>query len=140
MIIMSVDLGLARTGIALCDADESLAFPKTVIKEYNYARLIDKIILLAREYGAELIVMGHPKNMDGSEGERANACRQAAEEIESKSNIKTVLWDERCTTVVAHNILTMNDRHGKKRKETVDAVAATVILEGYLASRKNKKI
>lgn len=139
MIIMSVDLGLARTGIALCDKDEALAFPKTVIKEYNQIRLIEKIALLAKEYGAELIVMGHPKNMDGSEGERALACRQAAEEIESKSGIKTVLWDERCTTVVAHNILSMNDRHGKKRKQTVDAVAATVILEGFLEARRNKK-
>ena len=136
MIIMSVDLGLARTGIAVSDNTESFAFPKTVIHEYNREKLIDKICALAAEYGAGEIVVGLPKNMDGSMGERAVTCKEIAEEIGDKSGKKTVLWDERLTTSAAHNVLNMNDKRGKKRKEIVDAVAAVIILEGYLASKR----
>lgn len=137
MKIMSVDLGKARTGIALSDESESFAFPKEVITEYNPDRLITKIADKSKELGAALIVVGHPKNMDGSEGERAQECAAIAEKIGEISGIKTVLWDERCTTVSAHTILNYNDTRGKKRKETVDAVAAVMILEDYLRYRKN---
>jgi len=140
MIIMSVDLGLARTGVAVSDSGENFAFPKTVITEYNAERLVSKVCECAKEYGAQLIVVGLPKNMDGSEGERADTCRQMAAQIEEKSGIKTDMWDERCSTVQAHTLLDMNDKHGKKRKQVIDAVAAVVILEGYLAARKNKKV
>ena len=140
MIIMSLDIGLARTGIALCDESETLAFPKGVIKEYNFERLLEKICTIASENSVRLIVVGHPKNMDGSEGERALACAKAAKEIELKSKIKTVLWDERRTTVTAQNILCMNKKYGKKRKESIDMVAATVILESYLSARKNGSV
>lgn len=136
MIIMSVDLGLARTGIAVSDNTESFAFPKTVVHEYNREKLINKICALATEYGAVEIVVGLPKNMDGSMGERAVTCKEIAEEIGNKSGKKIVLWDERLTTSAAHNVLNMNDRRGKKRKEIVDAVAAVIILEGYLANKK----
>lgn len=134
---MSVDLGKARTGIAVSDPSEQFAFPKTVITEYNTDRLIDKICNCAKEYEAELIVVGLPKNMDGSLGERAQECTDIAEKIKVASQIETVMWDERSTTVLAHNYLSMNDTRGKKRKQTVDAVAAVVILESYLARRKN---
>lgn len=137
MIIMSVDLGKARTGIALSDSGESFAFPKTVITEYNTARLIDKICTLANEYKAELIVVGLPKNMDGSIGSRAEECREIAEEIQKTSGIQTVLWDERCTTLSAHTALNFTNTRGKKRKSVVDAVAAVIILEDYLNYRKN---
>ena len=140
MIIMSVDLGLARTGIAISDIGENFAFPKTVIHEYNREKLIDKICVLACEYGAEEIVVGLPKNMDGTLGERAVTCQEIASEIGDKTSLKTVLWDERCTTIAAHNVLNMNDKRGKKRKEVVDAVAAVIILEGYLESKKMKKL
>ena len=136
MIIMSVDLGLARTGVAVSDASCQFAFPKTVITEYNTERLIDKLCDLAKEYEAERIVVGLPKNMDGSLGERAQTCSEIAGKIGEKSGIQTVLWDERCTTVTAHNYLSMNDVRGKKRKQTVDAVAAVIILEDYLRSLK----
>lgn len=139
MIIMSVDLGKARTGIAVSDAAESFAFPKTVITEYSEERLVQKICAVAKEYGAELIVAGLPKNMDGSEGFRAEECRATAKKIGEASGIEVVLWDERCTTVSAHTVLNMNDTRGKKRKQTVDAVAAVMILEDYLGFRKNKK-
>ncbi|MGN0451208.1 MAG: Holliday junction resolvase RuvX [Acutalibacteraceae bacterium] len=137
MIIMSVDLGKARTGIAVSDSGESFAFPKTVITEYNTERLINKISTLANEYGAELIVVGYPKNMDGSSGSRAEECKEIAERIGLASGKNTVLWDERCTTVSAHTALNFTDTRGKKRKEVIDAVAAVIILEDYLKYRKN---
>lgn len=137
MIIMSVDLGKARTGIAVSDEGEQFAFPKTVITEYNTDRLVEKVCECAKDCKAGLIVVGLPKNMDGSLGERAQECTEIAEKIKTASQIETVMWDERSTTVLAHNYLNMTDTRGKKRKQTVDAVAAVIILEGYLAKRKN---
>lgn len=137
MIIMSVDLGKARTGIALSDSGESFAFPKTVITEYNTEKLVKKIAALSGEYGAELIVVGYPKNMDGTAGSRAQECKEIAEKIGAASCKETVLWDERCTTVSAHTALNYTDTRGKKRKEVIDAVAAVIILEDYLKFRKN---
>lgn len=134
MIIMSVDLGKARTGIAVSDATNQFAFPKDVITEYHADRLIEKVCKKATEYSAERIVVGYPKNMDGTLGERAQECAAIAEQIKTTSGIETVLWDERCTTVTAHNYLSMNNVRGKKRKQTVDAVAAVIILEDYLRS------
>ena len=136
MLIMSVDLGKARTGIALSDQGESFAFPKTVIPKYNPEKLVEKIVGLAKEYSAELIVVGLPKNMDGSLGFRARECTETAEKIKELSGIETILWDERCTTVSAHTALNFTDTRGKKRKEVVDAVAATIILEDYLKRRQ----
>ena len=137
MIIMSVDLGKARTGIAVSDSGESFAFPKTIITEYNTEKLVKKVAALANEYGAELIVVGYPKNMDGSLGSRAEECKEIAEKIGATSGKETVLWDERCTTVSAHTALNFTDTRGKKRKEVIDAVAAVIILEDYLKFRKN---
>lgn len=140
MIIMSVDLGKARTGIAVSDSGESFAFPKTVINEYNEEKLIGKICDEAKSHSAELIVVGLPKNMDGSLGWRAEECSEIAEKIKEKSGLPVELWDERCTTVSAHTALNFTDTRGKKRKNVVDAVAAVIILEDYLAYRKNKKL
>ena len=134
MIIMSVDLGKARTGIAVSDPSGQFAFPKDVITEYNTDRLVEKVCAKAQEYSAERIVVGYPKNMDGSLGERAEECAAIAEQIKTASGIEIVLWDERCTTITAHNYLSMNNVRGKKRKQTVDAVAAVIILEDYLRS------
>ena len=139
MIIMSVDLGKARTGIAISDNNESFAFPKDVITEYNTDRLIEKICTKAMEYSAKRIVVGLPKNMDGSIGWRAEECSEIAEKIKEKSGIETVMWDERCTTVSAHTALNFTDTRGKKRKNVVDAVAAVIILEDYLTYIKNQK-
>lgn len=137
MIIMSVDLGKARTGIAVSDKSEHFAFPKCVITEYNTEKLVAKICDCAKEYSAQLIVVGFPKNMDGSVGQRAVECKEIAEKIAEKSGIESVLWDERCTTVSAHTALNFTDTRGKKRKNVVDAVAAVIILEDYLGFRKN---
>ena len=139
MILLSVDLGKARTGIAVSDEGESFAFPREVITEYNPERLIEKIIASAKETGAGRIVVGYPKNMDGSAGERAEECAAIARKITEQSGIETVLWDERCTTVSAHTLLNETDTRGKKRKRVIDAVAAVIILEDYLRSRKEPR-
>ncbi len=139
MKIMSVDLGNARTGIAISSPDENFAFPKGVITEYNKDKLVKKICDTAKELGAELIVAGLPKNMDGSEGFRAEECREIADKISAVSGLEVALWDERLTTLSAHTVLSMNDVSSKKRKATVDAVAAVMILEDYLAFRKRKR-
>ncbi len=138
MYIMSVDLGKARTGIALSDIGESFAFPKCVITEYNEEKLCEKIVNKAKELSAELIVVGLPKNMDGSLGFRAQECTAIAEKLKELSGIRIVMWDERCTTVSAHTALNYTNTRGKKRKETVDAVAAVIILEDYLNFRRSQ--
>ncbi len=139
MVIMSVDLGLARTGIAVSDAGEVYAFPRTVIHERNAERLVSKIADLASEFQAELIVVGYPKNMNGSVGERAQTCAELAEKIGQASGVETVLWDERCTTISAYATLNSNNVRGAKRKAAVDAEAACIILQDYLDYRKNMK-
>ncbi|MBE6766074.1 MAG: Holliday junction resolvase RuvX [Ruminococcaceae bacterium] len=136
MIIMSVDLGDARTGIAVCDKGESFAFPKGVIKEYNKDKLLDKLCEKAKELGAELLVVGYPRNMDGSAGFKAQECEALGKRLSEMCSLPLVLWDERCTTVSAHTALNYTDTRGKKRKEIVDAVAATIILEDYLKRRQ----
>ena len=138
MVIMSVDLGLARTGIALCDAMQTLAFPKTVIHEHNKQRLVEKVSALAKEYSAQRIVVGLPRNMDGTEGERAQTCREIAELIAQQSGVEVVMRDERNSTVSAYTALNAGDVRGKKRKDVVDAVAATIILQDYIDYLKNQ--
>lgn len=135
---MSVDLGLARTGIAASDINETFAFPKTVITEYNPERLIEKIAACAKEYGAGKIVVGLPVNMDGTKGDRAKYCEETALKIAEKTGLCVDLADERCTTVQASRYLDMNDTRGKKRKQVIDAVAAVVILEDYLKGQKSR--
>lgn len=135
---MSVDFGDSRTGIAVCDKSEMLASPLTVITEYNFERCAEKVAELAQKEKAELIVVGYPKNMNNTIGERAEKCQKFAELVSGLSGISTELWDERSTTVTAHNYLNETNVRGKKRKAVVDAVAATIILETYLAYRKNR--
>lgn len=137
MIIMSVDLGTARTGIAVSDKSEGFAFPRCVIFEYNREKLIDKILNEAKGCQAEKIVVGLPKNMDGSLGFKAKECTEIADIIKEKFGGEVVMWDERCTTVSAHTALNATNTRGKKRKNVVDAVAATMILEDYLRFLKN---
>ena len=136
MIIMSVDLGKARTGIAVCDKSEFLASPYTVIFEKSPNKLPEKVAQAAKECKAELIVVGLPKNMDGSEGESAQNARAFAQKISELTGIDTVMQDERGTTITAHNYLNTTNTRGKKRKNVVDEVAATIILQDYLDSQK----
>ena len=139
MIILSVDYGDKRTGIAVCDKLEMLASPVCVITEWNIDALANKIIDVAKERRAEEIVVGLPKNMDGSEVFRADACKELGEKLKTLTEVPIKFWDERLTTVSAHKILSDNNVRGKKRKAVVDAVAADIILQDYIDSRKFKK-
>lgn len=136
MIIMSVDLGKARTGIAVCDKTEFLASPYTVIFEKSPQKLLEKAVQTVADTKAELVVVGLPKNMDGTEGESAQNARAFAQNLEEKTGVKTVMQDERGTTITAHNFLNSTNTRGKKRKNVVDEVAATIILQDFLDSRK----
>lgn len=139
MIIMSVDLGMTRTGLAVCDKSENFVFPRGILKIYDREKLFSAIAQKAAEEKAELIVIGLPKNMDGSEGEKAQESYVAAERIRALSGLETALYDERCTTISAHTDLRMNGVMGKNRKNVVDTVAATLILEDYLKFRKSSQ-
>ena len=138
MVIISVDYGDKRTGIAICDKLEMLASPVCVITERNQEVLAKKIVEIANEKKAEQIVVGLPKNMDGSMGFRSEACQALGTLIQSLTEIPVVYWDERLTTVSAHRILSENNVRGKKRKNVVDAVAADIILQDYIDSKKNR--
>ncbi len=137
MIILSVDYGKVRTGIAICDKQEIIASPVTVITETRQEALAEKIAEISSKKGAELIVMGLPRNMDGTEGESAENVRAFAEILKEKTRLNVVLRDERCTTITAHEYLNITDTKGKKRKAVVDSVAAVIILEDYLSFRRN---
>jgi putative Holliday junction resolvase len=134
---MAVDFGDSRTGLAVCDKSEFLASPAGVIEEKNFDRCIEKVAAAAKEHGAEEVVVGHPKNMNGTIGERAQKCELFAEKLSELVGVPVKLWDERSTTVSAHYYLNQTNTRGKKRKAVVDAVAATIILESYLGFRKN---
>ena len=133
MRVLAIDYGDARTGIAVSDALGMIVGQTTVIHSRSAQKTAQEIARLVRECGAERLVMGFPRNMDGSEGARAALYRDFAALVEAACKMPVVLWDERRTTVEAHNILSECNYHGKKRKNTVDAVAASLILEGYLA-------
>ena len=134
--IMGVDYGDARTGIAISDLLCSIVGSTTVIHSRRDDKTIAEIKKLIEQNMVGEIVCGLPKNMDGTEGPRAEVCRAFAKLLEEETGLPVALWDERRTTVEAHNILSEHNYHGKKRKNTVDAVAASLILEGYLNFKK----
>jgi putative Holliday junction resolvase len=135
MKIMGIDYGDARTGIAISDLLCSIVGSTTVIHSRNDDKTIAQIKELIAQNGVGELVMGLPRNMNGTEGPRAELCRAFARRLEEETGLPVKLWDERRTTVEAHNILSAHNYHGKKRKNTVDAVAASLILEGYLGFR-----
>ena len=136
MKTMAIDYGDARTGIAISDALGMLTGSTTVIHAYTPEKVAARIGELIAEHHVDELVMGYPKNMDGTEGPRAEIYRSFAEFWEKTTGLKPVLWDERRTTIDAYRILSQNNIRGKKKKNTVDAVAASLILEAYLASKK----
>ena len=138
MKILAIDYGDSRTGLAHCDKYESIAAPLETIFEKSPEKCYQKIVAKARELESELIIVGHPVNMDGSAGARAKLCEDLAERLERETGIKTELWDERVTTVQAIGILNETNVRGKKRKAVVDTVAATLILESYMDYRKKR--
>ena len=137
MKILAVDYGDARTGLAACDPGEMLASPVGTVEHWDPQKVAEEAAKAAKEARAERIVVGHPLNMDGTAGPRAQLCREFAALLREASGLPVVLWDERQTTVTATRYLNATDTRGKKRKKVIDAVAATVILESYLGWRKN---
>jgi putative Holliday junction resolvase len=133
--IMGIDYGDARTGVAMSDLLCTLVGSTAVVPSRNTEKAIADIVRMAKENEVGRIVVGLPRNMDGTEGVRAELCREFAKKLEEATGLPVNMWDERRTTVEAHNILSQHNYHGKKRKDTVDAVAASLILEGYLAFR-----
>ena len=136
MRIMAIDYGDARTGVAISDPTGLLAGHTAVIRSRKPEFVAEELARIAAEHGVEELVMGFPRNMDGTEGPRAQLYREFAQRVEEATGLKPTLWDERRTTVDAHRILFEAGKNAKKRKKTVDAVAASLILEGYLDNRR----
>lgn len=139
MKILAVDYGDSHTGIAVCDPLEMLATPLCIIDERNFNRCAEKTAEKIKETGAELAVVGNPINMNGTRGPRSEKCCEFAELLRGLCSVPVEMWDERSTTVTAHNMMNEVNKRGKKRKAVIDAVAAAVILENYLAFRRNRK-
>ena len=138
MRIIAVDYGDAHTGVAVSDPTGLLAGVTLTIHSRREEEVLERLSQLAREYQAEQFVVGLPRNMDGTEGPRAQLYRDFARQVEEATGLKPVLWDERRTTIDAHRILFDAGKNAKKRKKTVDAVAASLILEGYLTFRRTR--
>lgn len=138
MRIMAIDYGDAHTGIAVSDPTGLLAGFTTVITAYRPEAVAQRVAELAREHGAEELVLGHPVNMDGTLGPRSEKARAMKALLEEAAGLPVVLWDERRTTIDAHHILYQSGKNAKQRKKVVDAVAATLILEGYLTYKKSR--
>ena len=134
MRVMAVDFGDARTGLAVSDISGLICADAWTIEEWNFERLADRISAAAKEREAGLLILGLPKNMDGTEGARAQKSRELKALLEEKSGLEVKLWDERLITVQAHAILHSVGKKEKKHKKNVDAVAAELILESYLGS------
>ena len=139
MKVMAIDYGDARTGVAISDLMGMLVGHTEVIHSRKPEVTVDALATLVREHGVQRLVMGFPRNMDGTEGPRAALYREFAALVEEKTGMDVVLWDERRSTIEAHQILSDHNYHGKKRKNTVDAVAASLILEGYLSYLRLQK-
>ena len=139
MRVMAVDYGDARTGVAISDPTGLLAGFTTVIQSHNSEFVAREIAKLVQTHGVEELIMGFPRNMDGTEGPRAQLYRDFAARLEETSGRKVILWDERRTTIAAHQILFDQGKDGRKRKKLVDAVAASLILENYLDFKRMKR-
>ena len=134
MRVMAIDYGDRRIGIAVSDALGVLCGDAFTLTEWNMERAAQRIAEEAKARGVGTLVLGLPKNMDGSEGPRASISREFAALLERETGLTPVLWDERRSSVEAHAILHANGKKMKAHRKTVDAVAASLMLEGYLAS------
>ncbi len=139
MKILAVDYGDSHTGLACCDRTETLASPLGVIDEKDFNICVEKVAAASVEYEVGMIVVGNPLNMNGTAGPRSEKCKLFAELLRNFVEVPVVMWDERSTTVTAHQMMNDVNKRGKKRKAVIDAVAAAVILENYLAYRANHK-
>ena len=137
MRVMAIDYGDAHTGAAVSDLTGSIAGYTTVIDSRRQEAVLDRLGELIEEYAVTELVLGYPKNMDGTLGERAGKAESLAGVLRERFGLPVRLWDERRTTIAAHQILCGAGKNAKKRKKTVDAVAAALILEGYLTYRRS---
>lgn len=138
MIIVGLDYGDVRTGVAVCDKYEMMASDAGCVTADTFKKALAAVSERVKELNAELIIVGNPINMDGSQGFRSDKCKAFAKELSEMTGIPYEMYDERLTTVSAHKILNENNVRGKKRKATVDALSARLILEDYLTIRKRK--
>ena len=136
MRVMAIDYGDARTGVAVSDPTGTLAGFTAVLPSRDREALLGRLAALAEEHRAEELVVGLPRNMDGTEGPRAALCREFAAALGERTGLTPALWDERRSTIEAHGILHAGGKREKRHKQTVDAVAASLILEGYLARKR----
>ena len=132
MRIMAIDYGDARTGVALSDPTGFLAGQTFLIKSRKQEVVLEELAALVQRQGAQELVLGYPRNMDGTLGPRAEKYAAFAHRLEEATGLPVALWDERRTTVDAHRILGEQGVRAKNRKDKIDSVAATLILEGYL--------
>ena len=139
MVIMAIDFGHVRTGVAVSDATELLASPVGTVTERKDEVLLEKLAVIAKERGAQMLVVGLPRNMDGSCGDSAKRCEALGTALGEMTGLPVTMWDERLTTVSAIGYLNQTDTRGKKRKAVVDSVSAVIILEDYLRRRKNEQ-
>lgn len=137
MIILGVDFGDARTGLAVCDKDEIIA-SRAGLVEGGFKKALTGVAAKAKELKVELIVVGNPINMNGSEGPRSAKCRDFADELRKLTGLPVELYDERLTTVTAHSFLSMSGLDSRQHKKHVDELSARLILEDYMTVRKNK--
>ena len=134
--MMGIDYGEARTGIAVSDALGFLAQGLGNIEERDINRLINKIAEKAAELSVELLVLGYPVNMNGTLGPKAEKVAKLGERLKEKTGLPVVLFDERCTTMAAHQFLNETNTRGKKRKGVVDTLSAQIILQNYMDSNR----
>jgi putative Holliday junction resolvase len=139
MRILGIDLGDVRTGLALSDESCFLASGLGTFTAYNEDKAMEQILAAIRTHKVEEIVMGNPVNMNGTKGERSQKVEAFAQRLREESGLPVILFDERCTTMQAHTILSFTDTRGKKRKNTVDTLSAEIILQNYLDQRKMKR-
>lgn len=139
MRVMAIDYGDAHTGVALSDPTGFLVGTTVTINSWRQEVVVDRLVELIREHRPEEVVLGFPRNMDGTDGRKADRYRELAARLEEAAGIKVILWDERRTTIDAHHILFNQGKDGRKRKKMVDAVAASLILENYLDYKRMRR-
>ena len=139
MRVMAIDYGDAHTGVALSDPTGFLTGTTTTIHSWRQEVVVDRLAQLIEEHRPDEVVLGFPKNMDGTDGRKADLYRELAAALEEVTGKTVILWDERRTTIDAHRILFNQGKDGRKRKKIVDAVAASLILENYLDFKRMKQ-
>ena len=139
MRALAIDLGLVRTGVAISDHTGILASPLCVIEETDKNKLLEQVVELVKKYEIDVVVVGFPKNMDGTEGESAKRSLDFKKKLESSISGKVLLVDERWSTKSAQGYLNVGTTKARKKKGLIDQIAATVILQQYLDGNKSKK-